>query len=75
LCKWGLHKWKNLGEKVLITWRESGIIPGLKKDMSKQVFTERVCLRCGVRQKRKFFENIDGTRSAAGWETIEETKG
>jgi hypothetical protein len=69
-----LHKWKNFGEKVVITWREPGILPGLKENKSKQVFTERMCLRCGIKQKRKFFDNIDGTHSAAGWETIEEAK-
>jgi len=70
LCRLGLHKWKNFGKQVLITWQEPGLLPLTKKDMQKYVFCERECLRCGIREKRKFLENIDGTLGAAGWEKV-----
>jgi len=72
LCRLGLHKWRYYGEKVLIVWKEPGFIPGTKKEMRKMVYCKRECLRCGIKEKRKFFENIDGTLAAAGWERIEE---
>jgi hypothetical protein len=70
----GIHKWKNYGDRVPITWTESGLIPGTKKEMRKHVFSERECLRCGIREKRKLDENIDGTKAAVGWERITESK-
>jgi hypothetical protein len=70
LCRIGLHKWRNYGDRVLITWTESGLIPFTKKDIRKHVFCERECLRCGIKERRLFGENIDGTKSAAGWERI-----
>ena len=72
LCRLGLRKWRYYGEKVLIVWKEPGFIPGTKKEMRKMVYCKRECLRCGIKEKRKFFENIDGTLAAAGWERIEE---
>jgi hypothetical protein len=66
----GLHKWRNFGDRVMISWTESGLIPGTKKDIRKHVFTERECLRCGIKERRLFDENIDGTKAAAGWERI-----
>jgi len=73
-CKLGLHKWKNYGKQVLITWKEPGFVLGIKKEIRKYVFSERECLRCGIKEKRKFSENLDGTLAAAGWERIEENK-
>lgn len=57
---------------MLITWQEPGFIPGTNKKMQKIVFCERECLRCGIKERRKFLENIDGTLAANGWERIEE---
>jgi hypothetical protein len=34
------------------------------------VFSERECLRCGIKEKRLFSENIDGTLAATGWKRI-----
>lgn len=70
LCRLGLHKWKNHGEKVLIVWKEPGFIPGTKVEKRKHVLSERECLRCGIKEKRKFSENLDGTQAAAGWERV-----
>jgi len=66
----GLHKWRNYGDRKTIVWTESGLIPGTKKEIHKDVFCERECLRCGIKERRLFSENIDGTQSAAGWERI-----
>jgi hypothetical protein len=74
ICKLGFHKWRNQGEKVLITWQEPGFIPGTTKTMKKIVFCERKCLRCGIRERRKFSKNVDGTLAAAGWERIKENE-
>ena len=74
LCRIGIHKWRNYGERVEIAWTESGLVPGIKKEMHRRVFSERECLRCGIREKRKFDENIDGTKAAMGWERITEGK-
>jgi len=71
LCRLGLHKWRNYGERVLIAWEEPGFIIGTKKKIWKYVFSERECLRCGIKEKRLFSENIDGTLAAAGWKRIE----
>jgi hypothetical protein len=54
----------------MIIWAESGLIPGTHREIRKHVFCERECLRCGVKEKRKFSENMDGTKSAAGWDRI-----
>lgn len=53
---------------MLIVWKEPGFIIGTKKEIRKYVFSERKCLWCGIKEKRLFFENVDGTLSAAGWE-------
>jgi len=74
LCKLGFHRWRNYGERVLIVWKEPGFLPGTKQERRKHVFSERECLRCGIKEKRKFSENIDGTLAAIGWEIIEESK-
>jgi hypothetical protein len=75
LCKLGIHKWKNYGKHVLITWKEPGFVPGIKREVWKYVFSERECLRCGIKEKRRFSENLDGTLAAAGWKRIEKNKG
>ena len=59
LCRLGLHKWRYYGEKVLIVWKELGFILGTRKEMRKMVYCKRECLRCGIKEKRKFSENID----------------
>jgi hypothetical protein len=66
-----MHRWRNYGESVHIIWKEPGFIPGLKTRRHKHVLSQRECSRCGVKQKRIFSENIDGTMAAAGWK-IEE---
>jgi hypothetical protein len=68
-----LHKWRNYGESVLIVWKEPGLIPGIKSEKRKHVYSERECLQCGLKMKRKFSENLDGTQAAVGWEIVEES--
>ena len=83
LCTFGLHKWRDTGESVKVTWTEPS--PGMVRIQaqwrstvgkvrfdqgSREVFTERECLRCGIAMKRKLFENPDGTVSCAGWEQL-----
>jgi hypothetical protein len=71
LCRLGMHKWRDYGESVLIVWKEPGFIPGVKTERRKNVLSLRECPRCGVKQKRIFSENIDGTMAAVGWEIVE----
>jgi hypothetical protein len=70
LCRWGLHKWKNCGDVVLIKWKEPGFVPSTTTKMQKYVYSERMCVRCGIKEKRKFGENMDGSLAAIGWERI-----
>ena len=70
LCKLGAHKWKNFGDRVVVVWREPGLLIGTKVTKMKRVYCDRECLRCGIRETRKFVENIDGTIAAAGWKQI-----
>jgi len=72
LCKLGLHKWKNYGKLVQIFWQEKGFVWGLTTK-SRVVNEKRECLRCGVKLKRKFITNPDGTLSCIGWESDTET--
>ena len=37
---------------------------------SREVFTERECVRCGVAMRRKLAANPDGTMSCIGWEKL-----
>jgi hypothetical protein len=46
------------------------MIPGTKAEKRKHVLSERECLRCGVKMKRVFSENLDGTQAATGWEIV-----
>lgn len=66
LCRLGFHKWKNYGGEVQIFWQEPGLIYGLTTE-SKMVYEKRQCLRCGVKFKRIFSTNPDGTMSSVGW--------
>jgi hypothetical protein len=67
LCKLGAHKWRNFGDRVVLVWREPGLLIGTKVTKTKRVYCNRECLRCGIRETRKFIENIDGTMAADGW--------
>ena len=73
-CKLGVHKWRNFGKKALVSWKEPGFLPGTKVNKRKYVFCERECLICGMKQRRKFSENIDDTLAIIGWENIEESE-
>ena len=66
LCRLSFHKWKNYGEEMQIFWQEPGLVYGLTTK-SKVVFEKRLCLRCGVKSKRIFSTNPDGTTSSVGW--------
>jgi hypothetical protein len=57
----------------MISWEEPAFFIGTKKKQ-KMVFVERECLRCGIKQKRKFSENIDGTLAPVGWDIIQDRK-
>jgi len=75
LCKLRLHKWRNYGESVVISWKEPGIIvPTSYRTETKQVFTKRKCLRCGLRVKRRLVNNPDGTLACIGWENLSESE-
>jgi len=75
LCKLRLHKWRKYGDSVVITWKEPGVIfPKSFTTQSREVFTKRKCLRCGVRIKRRLVNNPDGTLSCIGWETLSESE-
>jgi hypothetical protein len=34
------------------------------------VFTKKKCLRCGIKMKRRFVGNPNGTSSCIGWEPL-----
>jgi len=68
LCNLGLHKWRNYGESVVITWKEPGSL-GFTT-YGREVFTQRECLRCGIKVKRKLVHNSDGTLSCIGWDPL-----
>jgi len=75
LCKLRLHKWRNYGESVVITWKEPGlIVPTSYVTQKRQVFTKRKCLRCGIRMKRRLIYNPDGTLSCIGWDILSESE-
>ena len=60
MCRLKLHKWKDYGDLVLITWSEPGFISlGSMISKSKSVYTKRKCLRCGIRKKRILAKNPD----------------
>jgi hypothetical protein len=66
LCRLGMHKWENYGKEIQIFWQEPGLIYGLTTK-SKVVFERRMCLRCGIKLRRKLTENRDGTLASVGW--------
>jgi hypothetical protein len=73
LCRLGLHKWRDFGESVVITWKEPAVIktPYEKfTQKSRKVFTRKKCLRCGIKMKRRFVGNPNGTSSCIGWEPL-----
>ena len=65
-CRLGFHRWENYGEERQIFWQEPGFVYGLTTK-SKVVYEKRRCLRCGVKLKRIFSTNPDGTLSSVGW--------
>ena len=65
-CRLGFHKWENYGEERQVFWQEPGLIYGLTTK-SNVVYEKRRCLRCGVKLKRTFSTNPDGTLSSVGW--------
>jgi len=82
LCKLGLHKWRNYGESVVVTWKEpiygAGRVPlRIRRRLplhtrGKKVLSKRKCLRCRINMKRILVKNPDGTLSSVGWEPISE---
>lgn len=70
LCRLGFHKWQNYGNKVEIFWEEPPLGVGFrrKERRSKTVHEKCACKRCGVKLRRKFANNSDGTLSCVGWE-------
>jgi hypothetical protein len=73
LCRLGLHKWRDFGEKVMIVWKEPAVVktPYEKfTQKSRKVFTKKKCLRCGIGMKRRLIENPDGTSSCIGWKPL-----
>jgi len=59
--KW--HEWElsDMGLRKIAVLTSGGDAPGMNACI-------RAVVRCGVKQKRIFSENIDGTMAAAGWE-------
>jgi hypothetical protein len=74
LCELGFHKWEDYGKEVQIFWQEPGLVYGLTTK-SKMVHEKRRCLRCGVRLKRVFTPNPDGTMGSVGWAPDKELVG
>jgi hypothetical protein len=74
LCRLGLHRWKNYGEIVKISWKEPGFVPSTTEKIEKYVHSERMCLRCGMKEKRIYAGNRDGSQAAVGWEIIDNLK-
>jgi len=75
LCRIGLHRWHNYGNKVEVFWEEPPVGVGGYRDLSHYrekrsniVYEKCVCKRCGIKLKRKLSTNSDGTISSVGWE-------
>lgn len=83
LCRFGFHKWRNYGNKVEVFWQEPMALKAGVRDSfgtnvgspesnieahSKVVYEGRQCKRCGMKLRRKFVTNSDGTLSCIGWE-------
>ena len=72
LCRLGLHKWKDYGDHIVITWSEPQIGSAETVPKSDAVYTKAKCLRCGIRKKRILADNPDGTKSCVGWAPLSE---
>jgi hypothetical protein len=73
LCRLGLHKWRDFGGSVVITWKEPKLLKTSYDKFtqkSREVFTKRKCLRCGIEMKRRLVRNPNGTFSCIGWEPL-----
>jgi hypothetical protein len=83
LCRLGFHKWQDYGKEVDVFWEEpnrikAGIKDGFGTSVGpplgnieahhKVVYEGRECKRCGLKLKRTFATNSDGTLSSIGWE-------
>jgi hypothetical protein len=83
LCSLGFHKWQNYGAQVEVFWQEPTVLKAGVRDSfgtsagspecnahthSKVVYEGRECKRCGMKLKRKFVTNSDGTLACVGWE-------
>jgi hypothetical protein len=73
LCKLGLHKWQNYGEKIEVFWRDRPRAtlygPTYERARGEVVYKKRRCKRCGIKLRRTLVTNSDGTLSCIGWET------
>ncbi len=90
LCKLGLHKWRNYGESVVVTWEETlhrwywlyQMWNGFRRrprsfrfrTRSRAVSRKKECLRCGTSMKRILVKNVDGTLSSVGWEILSKSE-
>jgi hypothetical protein len=74
LCRLGLHRWQNYGNKVEVFSEELPVGVGLRarERHSRTVYEKCVCKRCGIKLRRKLATNSDGTVSSVGWELDEE---
>ena len=87
LCRLGFHKWRNYGNQVMVFWQEPNLSKAAVKNSfgtkvgspediiqahSKVVYEGRECTRCGIKLRRKFVRNSDGTLSSIGWEPTDE---
>ena len=71
LCRLGFHKWQNYGDEVVVSWKEPAYHMGRAtwlESHDEAVYEGRECKRCGMKLRRKFVENSDGTFSCVGWE-------
>jgi hypothetical protein len=74
LCRLGFHKWRNYGDEVEVFWQEPDNVrtrtsPRVRyASHHETVYEGRECKRCGIKLRRKFVTNPDGTLSCVGWE-------
>jgi hypothetical protein len=61
LCRLGFHKWRNYGGMFEV-FNRSYASP------EDAVYERRECKRCGIRLRRTFVTNPDGSLSCVGWE-------
>ena len=87
LCRLGFHEWRDIGARVEVFWQEPTVLKaGIKNTAGtlagsqncnitthkKTVYEGRMCKRCGMKLKRIFITNPDGTLAAVGWEDAAE---